>query len=55
MSGLREMSVVWHGKFGVAVPILEVVPWYGGEVVEGEGALGDLCQGLLEVCQGMVV
>ena len=52
--GLREMSVVWRGNSGVAVPILEVVPLYGGEVVEGEGASGDLVLILGSLVAGVV-
>ena len=40
--GLKERLVVWRGNSVVAVPIRGVVPFYGGEVVEGEGVSGDL-------------
>ena len=73
--GLRERLLVWNGNSMMEFPIRGVVSLYGGEVVEGEGVLGDLVlilggvcptrlhlicprylfQGLLEVCQGMVV
>ena len=52
--GLRERSVFWRENYVVAVPIRGVVSVYGGEVVEGEGALGDLILILGSLVVGVV-